>query len=192
MSPRSVLLCLTSIVLGAVLVLTGCSDDGDDAEGPDEQASQTPALSEKALETLVNTGAEQLASGDVEAARKTFTAVADIDPGNVLAHYNLGLIAQEDGDVDAAIAEYDAVLESDRAYGPALFNKALLLEKSDLEQSVALYRRAVKAQPEFAPSHMRLGYALLHLGEEQQGRKHLKRGLALDPSMEDVDPPDYR
>ena len=187
---RSVLLRTTCIALGTVLVLTGCSDDGD-AESTDEQARETPALSEEALETLVNTGAEQLAAGEVEAARKTFTAVAEVDPGNVLAHYNLGLIAQEDGDAEAAIAEYDAVLESDPAYGPALFNKALLLERSDLEESVALYRRAVKAQPDFAPSHLRLGYALRHLGRAQQARKHLERGLALDPTMKDLPPPTY-
>ena len=173
---RSVLLRTTCLVLGTVLVLTGCSDDGD-AESTDEQARETPALSEEALETLVNTGAEQLAAGEVEAARRTFTAVAEVDPGNVLAHYNLGLIAQEDGDAEAAIAEYDAVLESDPAYGPALFNKALLLERSDLEESVALYRRA--------------GYALRHLGRAQQARKHLERGLALDPTMKDLPPPTY-
>lgn len=164
--------------------MAGCTEDE-----PAEE--ETPALSAETISQLVENGAMQLASGDVDEAQQTFTGVVEVDPDNVLAHYNLGLIAQRNGDVESAIEEYDAALEADDTYGPALYNKAILLEKSDLEESVALYERALESQPDFAPTHMRLGFALVHLGRTKEGERHLERGLALDPSMKDVAAPDY-
>ncbi|WP_235736239.1 tetratricopeptide repeat protein [Nocardioides alcanivorans] len=181
---RSLSLRAVAVLLGAALVVTGCSDD-EPAE------KDVPVLSAEAVATLVETGAKQLASGEIDAARATFTSVVEVDPGNVLAHYNLGLIEQQDGDTEAAIEQYDAALATDPAYGPALYNKAILLEQTDLEEAVALYERAVEAQPEFAPTHMRLGFALVHLGRTEEGEKHLAKGLELDPSMKDVAAPDY-
>ncbi|WP_110206690.1 tetratricopeptide repeat protein [Nocardioides daejeonensis] len=184
-SLRSTSLRLLAVVLSVALVASGCS--GDDKEAKDGPAP----VSASAVETLVSTGANQLAAGEVEAARGTFASVLTLDPSNLLAHYNLGLIAQQDGDTATAIKEYDAALATDPAYGPALFNKAILLEKTDLEEAVALYQLAAEAQPEFAPTQMRLGFALVHLGRVEEGEKHLARGLKLDPSMKDVVAPDY-
>jgi len=181
---RRPLLRAVALLLGASLLVAGCSED-------EPAAKETPALSAEAIQTLVETGAMQLASGEREAAHATFTSVVEIDPDNVLAHYNLGLIAQEESDLDGAIEEYEAALAADPAYGPALYNKAILLEKSDLKEAVALYERAVEAQPDFAPTHMRLGFALVHLGRTKEGEDHLAKGLALDPSMKDVAAPDY-
>ena len=95
------------------------------------------------------------------------------------------------GDTATALEHYDDALAVDAAYGPALYNKGILLETTDLEGSVDLYRRAVEAQPEFAPAHMRLGFALVHLGQTDEGEDHLEKGIELDPSMRDVPAPNY-
>lgn len=184
---HSALVRALALLLGALLVVSGCSSDE-----PEEKAeTERPALSDEAVAKLVENGASLLAAGEIDEARTTFESVLEVAPGNVLAHYNLGLIAQEDGDPDAAIAHYDGALATDPTYAPALYNKAILLEKRDLDEAVALYERALKSQPDFAPTHMRLGFALVHLGEEKRGERHLEKGLALDPSMKDVAPPDY-
>lgn len=189
-SRQPAILRAAALLLGALLIATGCSSE-EPAEKAGQAEQEMPTLSEEAVATLVENGASLLAAGEIEEARETFTSILEIAPGNVLAHYNLGLISQEDGDTDAAIAHYDGALATDPAYAPALYNKAILLEKHDLEESVALYERALESQPDFAPTHMRLGFALVHLGHTKQGERHLKKGIALDPSLQDVTAPDY-
>jgi predicted O-linked N-acetylglucosamine transferase (SPINDLY family) len=45
------------------------------------------------------------------------------------------------------------------------------------------YRRAIEADPEFAPAHMMLGAALQALGRVAEAREPFERGAALDPSQ---------
>ena len=183
----------TSLAVFALTVLlAGCGDDGSDESPSSDASSSTSAAADDAVATLVQSGLDQLAAGDDAAAAGTFENVLDLDPTNVYAHYNLGVIAQGQGDVEGAMAAYDQALASDAEFGPALYNKAYLTEDTDLEEAVAIYRQAVEADPEFAPAFMRLGFALVHLGADAEGAEFLEQGIALDPAMAEVDAPSYR
>jgi Tfp pilus assembly protein PilF len=169
-------------VLALVLVSAGCSGD-------DEPAASSESAD--AVTTLVDSGLASLTAGDASAAKVTFENVLDLDPDNLYAHYNLGLIAQQSGDDRAAITSYDAALEADPDYAPALYNKAILTEATDLDAAVELYRKAVEADPELAAAYMRLGFALVHLGQTDEGSEFLEEGIQLDPTMVDVKAPSY-
>jgi Tfp pilus assembly protein PilF len=166
----------------------GCDRDGDSKDDASAGASSTAA----AADALVQQGLDQLAASDTAAAKGTFGNVLALDPGNVYAHYNLGVIAQQAGNDKAAMTAYDAALSSDDAFAPALFNKGILTESTDLEAAVDLYHRAVAADPTMAAAFMRLGFALVHLGEKDEGAKYLGKGVQLDPSMADVEAPSYK
>lgn len=182
---------LAVLALLGVLVVTGCSgDDGDDGGGG-SPSSPTSSAGLSAAATLVQQGLDQLAAGDAATARSTFENVLALDADNVYAHYNLGVIAQQSGDDTQAVASYDEALASDDAFAPALYNKAILTESDDLRAAVELYRRAVAADPTMAAAFMRLGFALVHLGEKDEGATYLAKGVELDPSMADVDAPSY-
>lgn len=177
------------MALAACVALTaGCSGGGSD--GPDA-AGSSDAASVDAAGALLQTGLDQVAAGDDESARTTFLNVLTLDPTNVYAHYNLGLIAQNRGEEKQALASYDDALAADPEFGPALYNKGILTESTDLAAAVDLYRRAIDADDTFAPAFMRLGFALLHLGEDDEGTKYLAQGLKLDPAMADVKAPSY-
>lgn len=177
-----------TLALMGLLLVTGCSGgDGDDGAAPTSAAS----TSASAADTLVATGLEQLAAGDSATAKATFENVLEIDPGNVYAHYNLGLIAQDAGDDARAVKEYDAALETEPDFTSALYNKGIALETTDLDTSVELYRQALDLDPKLAAAHMRLGFALLHLGETDEAEEHLATGVKLDPSMAEVEAPTY-
>ena len=156
------------------LLLLGCSDDGS-----------------ASAEALVQTGIQELQAGNDSEARATFEEALELDPDNAYAHYNLGLIAQNAGDDARAIKQYDAALKADGDFTSALYNKAILTETSDLEAAVELYRRALVVDPDLAVAHMRLGFALLHLGETEEAENHLATGVELDPSMADIEAPSY-
>ena len=177
---------LAALALLGLLVIGGCSGGSD--EGPSSGAS---TASSSAADALVQTGLKQLEKGDDTKAQATFENVLALDPDNVYGHYNLGLLAQRADNNTLAIKQYDAALKADPTFSSALYNKAIILEPDDLDASVELYRRALAADPELAAAHMRLGFALLHLGEKAEAEKHLATGVKLDPSMVDVKAPSY-
>ena len=186
---RRAAIALVSATLAAT-VLAGCSG-GSDESGTPSEASSSSARDAGAVATLVAAGLEQMEAGDQAAAKGTFENVLTLDPENLYAHYNLGLIAQREGRDAAAMQSYDAALATDPAFGPALYNKAILTERLDLDEAVSLYRQAVEADPEFAPAFMRLGFALVHLGQDEEGEQFLEEGIRLDPSMTEVQAPSY-
>ncbi|HTW16396.1 MAG TPA: tetratricopeptide repeat protein [Nocardioides sp.] len=168
-----------------VVVLSACGGDEPD----DAKAGETASAS--AADSLVQQGLDQLNAGDASAARTTFENVLALDPGNVYGHYNLGLIAQQAGDEELALERYDAALEADEDFTSALYNKAILTESNDLDAAVELYERVLAVEETMAAAHMRLGFALLELGEKADAEEHLARGVELDPAMADVEPPSY-
>jgi tetratricopeptide (TPR) repeat protein len=179
----------------AVLALTatlaaGCGAD-DKSAADSKPGSTESATPSSASAALVKKGLAELAHGNTAAAQVTFENVIAIDPANTYGHYNLGVIAQKAGRDKEALAAYDATLAADDAFAPALYNKGILTETSDLDAAVALYRRAVAADPKMAPAHMRLGFALLHLGKKKEGAAQLGTGVSLDPSMAEVKAPSY-
>src|SRR5690606_13517757 len=110
-----------------------------------------------AVSTLVQNGLTQLSAGQDTVARTTFENVLELDPENLYALYNLGVIAQDGGDADTAVDYYQRALAQQGDYVPALFNLAIALETTDLDRSVELYRQVLDLDEEMAAAHMRLG-----------------------------------
>lgn len=158
------------------------------SDSPSAAASADAA----AVKTLIDRGVSQATSGEYDDAAGTFDSVLVLDPDNQYAHYNLGYIAQADGDTSAALTSYDAALGGDPEFTPALYNKAYLLETSDLAQSITLYQQVTQLDPANAAAFMRLGFALVHEGKKSEGEKALATGLKLDPAMADVETPTYK
>ena len=173
------------VVLALLLLATGCSSDGSDASSVSAKASAG------AVNTLVQSGLTALTSGDADTAKAAFENVLTLDPDNLYAHYNLGVIAQQRGNDEQAITSFDAALAVDGDYAPALYNRAILTEPTDLDQAIEIYRKAVAADPTMAAAFMRLGFALVHLGQDEEGATYLQEGIQLDPTMENVQAPSY-
>ena len=144
-----------------------------------------------AAATLLQTGLDQMAAGDETSAKTTFENVLSLDPENLYALYNLGVIAQNAGETDEAMDYYDQALVIQTDYTPALYNKAILLEKTDLDQSIQLYRQVIGIDDTMAAAYMRLGFALVHQGKEDEGAEFLEQGIKLDPAMTEIQAPSY-
>lgn len=177
-------------LVGLVLTLPACSSDEESPpESPLRVASSEEAAS--AVDRLISTGLEQIAAGEEDEARATFATVLELDPDNPYAAYNLGYLAQAAGDEAEAARQYSDLLATAPDFAPAIYNLAILTEPRDLPAAVALYRRVLRQNPEDAAAHMRLGFALEHLGQQAEGGRHLAAAVRLDPSLADVKAPRY-
>ncbi len=166
------------LVLLLALPLAACS--GSDA---DDVAAAAAALVEQ--------GVVQITQGENEKSQETFERALRLDDEQYLAHYNLGVLDQRANRDDDAREHYEDALELESGHGPSLYNLAILTESDDLDEAIELYRAAIKAQPDNAAAHMRLGFALNHLGRISEAETMLAQGIKLDPSMDKVQAPKY-
>jgi Flp pilus assembly protein TadD len=180
-----------------LLFVGACSGGGDDkgdgaGKGSASTSPSTAADGKGAVSALLATGLQQVQDTQYSQATATFKKVLGVDPKNVYATYNLGYVAQLQGDDVTALQRYTAALATDKTFAPALYNLAILTEPSDLRAAVSLYRRDIAVKPDDAPAYMRLGFALKHLGQDEEAAQLLQRGVQLDPSLAGVAPPTYQ
>lgn len=91
-------------------------------------------------------------------------------------HMQAGIAADKQQQFDLAIAEYRKVTELAPTYadGFASLGQAYL-EKHDIASAIAPLKHALAVDPDLAPAHQLLGYALLTQGYAAEAIPHLQR-----------------
>ena len=97
------------------------------------------------------------------------------------AHYNLGNVFHEVGDLDAAIASYQRALEIDRDCDTYLNLGNALRERGDLPAAIDNYHLALQINPEYVDAYNNLGEALKEQGKYMAAIANFKHGLELAP-----------
>jgi tetratricopeptide (TPR) repeat protein len=102
------------------------------------------------------------------------------------AHYNLGLVYEEKGDLKRAMEEYKKEIEIHSGAYPAHFNLALLYRKTGrLQEQVFELKEAIQADQSFARAYLFLAKAYLDMNENFEEAIGLaKKGLELEPEAE--------
>lgn len=161
------------VVVAAALAFGGCSGGDDDAEGD----SQDPT-------TLLQEGVDAHLAGDLEAAERRYQRLVEVDPGNAVGHYNLGVVAHNESQHDEAETHYRRALDTDAGLTPAAFNLAILrAEAEDFEEAAALYKQVNELQPDNAGAHLNLSLVLEELGRADEAQIELARAAQLDPAL---------
>jgi tetratricopeptide (TPR) repeat protein len=106
-------------------------------------------------------------------------------PDAALVHYDLGLIAEAQGDMHRAMTEYELEVRRASPSYRASFNFAKLLSKAGRgQEAVVQFRNAVGANPQFAAGYLYLGKALLDTGDLAASEEAVRRGMASNPEPE--------
>lgn len=136
------------------------------------------------FEIEVDQAVKLLADGDTTEARVLLSEIVRKAPNHVLANYNLGVIAQFEGDLQEAVRRYSISLAGAPLFRSALYNRGLAnRDIGDTKQAVADLSAVVANYPDAAAAAYNLGALLIEQGDLKKGNALLARAKRLDPSL---------
>ena len=101
-----------------------------------------------------------------------------------MAHYNLGVTLEGEGETTRAADAYRAALADDPAFEEAHVNLgALLARGGDLEGAIREETEALRGNADDATAHTDLANALLQSGRLDEAEAHYRAALRLDPDF---------
>ena len=116
-----------------------------------------------------------------------YTATLTRNPGCWMAHYNLGIALNEQGDTDGAISHYRKAVQLWPGYAEAHYNLGrLLAQKGLVDEAITHYEKALEINPSDADAHNNLGATLLANGRIDEAIAHYRKALAIQPDYADV------
>ena len=116
-----------------------------------------------------------------------YTATLTRNPGCWMAHYNLGIALNKQGDTDGAIVHYRQALELRPSYAEAHYNLGrLLVQKGQLDEAITHYEKALEINPGAADAHNNLGAALFAGGRVDEAIAHYRKALVIQPDYADA------
>ncbi|MGA8408846.1 MAG: tetratricopeptide repeat protein [Candidatus Acidiferrales bacterium] len=105
--------------------------------------------------------------------------VQTASPSPALQHLHAGVQADQAGQVDQAVAEFQKAAELDPKLAAAFVELGgVLIEKHDYANAVPPLRRAIELSPNLEGAHRLLGYALLAQGFAAAAIPHLEKAHA--------------
>ena len=162
----------------------------------------------------MNLGMALREKGEAEKALEHLRIVAESDPANAGAYYELGQTLRQTGDLDGAIKAFEKSVELDPELREGYYGLAQVLKQQGASARVAAtaapasderFGRAQDAaargdlaaaraeltpllaeQPEHADAHSLMGYVLGQLGQLPAALQHLERAVALRPEWADA------
>ena len=116
-----------------------------------------------------------------------YTSTLAKNPGCWMAHYNLGIVLNGQGDIDGAIAHYRQAIELRPSYSEAHYNLGrLLAQKGQLGDAIAHYQKALELNPADAEAHNNLGATLFASGRADEAVAHYRKALEIQSDYSDA------
>lgn len=148
-------------------------DDGFD-EQPDE------------IEQLCRSALVNLDDGDLEAARTAAMQAVEIDADHPFPVFVLGLIADQEGDIDVARYLSERALQNAGTNADTIqFRAQIHLREHEFDRAEDLLRFGIAHNPDDASLHEQLARMLLAMGRYEEAARAANVALEIDPA--DVD-----
>ncbi len=119
--------------------------------------------------------------GDEGAAMALLSGVAEADPGALRAHYMMGILTFNRGDIDDALVHFSTVSQADPNDAYAVYYHAqCLLQLGRPEEALPLFRRALTTDPYLRSAAYGAFLTLQRMGRREQAREALSVYQRLD------------
>jgi Tfp pilus assembly protein PilF len=179
---RVLVITLTLVIVGGA---ASCGPRSNKSASPTTTVTTSSDATGSAadVDALIKVGISQAESKNVSQAETTFKDVLIISPKNVYALYNLGVIDETENNPTGALVYYNEALSSDSTYMPAMFNKAFLLESTDPNAAIALYKQIVAINPSAATAYLRMAFVYARQGQALKADEARAIAVKLNPSL---------
>ena len=184
-------------LLSGLLVVAGCpkkapSTDPAGAPDPKPRRGDPPPVVEappSAVETLsapqkVERATALLTTGSQEDAlhaRDLLQEVADADPNDVLARFNLGVAQQRTGDLEAAADSFSRVTRADADFVRAWLYLGLVERQlGDTDAALRRFKTALASHPDDLDLRLALSSALRETGQVEQAITEARSALQVN------------
>jgi len=125
--------------------------------------------------------------GDLNQAGDGFAEVTKLAPTFAEAHFNLGLVREEQGRFDEAIASFQKALElKPRLHGANLFLGVSYFRLNQLDKAVAAIQKDSAVYPKDASSWLWLGIVRLAQDRPEEAAEALDKAAKLSPDDMDI------
>ncbi len=128
-------------------------------------------------------------NSDWESNATLYRSMARTAPSSAKAQFNLGLAYQEEGNDEAALAQFRRALEIYEwagSAGVALGIGWIYDRQHRMDQALEWFRKALEIDPGLSAAHMQLCGALSALGRAADAARACRRGLRYDPANADL------
>ena len=138
---------------------------------------------------LIDAGVELSNRGRFNEAGEKFVQALALDPESAEAHYLLGLVRQQSGRNDAALASFRSALRIHPRYAAAqarvceLMTVSARTRDAGFESAKEACRRAITLDPRDPEPHFHLGWNESKLGNRLQSTHEYQTVLRLDPTF---------
>ena len=106
-----------------------------------------------------------------------------MDPKNAEAHYNIGRVYSEMGNIDKASQELEAACLLQPDYPPALYMQAEIARaQHHLQKSTSILQKVVALAPKYSDAQYLLGRNAQDLGKKTEAMTHWRLALKADPN----------
>src|SRR5229473_545825 len=142
---------------------------------------------ESAVSEIFRQASEAMQRGNLNAAGDGFEAAARASPAFAEAHFNLGLVREEQGRFDEAIASFQKALAlKPRMHGANLFLGIAYFRLNQQDKALATIQKETASFPKDAPAWMWLGVVRLAQDKPEEAADALDRAAKLAPDDMDV------
>ena len=130
---------------------------------------------------------QAMRNGDLQSAGDGFAAVAKAVPSFAEAHFNLGLVREEQGRLDEAIASFERALTlKPHLHGANLFLAVARYKQNRFDQALAAVRKETGAYPKDASAWMWEGVIQLAMDRPEDAAAALDKAAKLAPDNVDI------
>jgi Tfp pilus assembly protein PilF len=115
--------------------------------------------------------------------RTFWNHVLKLNPSNYVAYYNRGVLNQDQGDLNAAIADYNLAILSNPEYSEAFYNRAVAhKEQKKIKDAISDYTSVIRFDPENFKAYNNRGDLLVKQGNLAGAIADFNVAIGLKPS----------
>ena len=135
------------------------------------------------IHQALSKGGEALNEGKLDNAEKMFKTILQVQPNNLDANNNLGLIFYKLGKYEEAVIRFKKAISINPNFIIAHVNLGASLKNQEkLDEAIKVYEKVIKLKPNYSQSHNNLGVILEFLEKLDKAELSYKKAINLDPN----------